>query len=66
LTNDERLGILNYVSYVQTTEPHFIEPYDIDGYTPMYVTISSVGDLSKRSENGFFWDWASTSWREAL
>jgi hypothetical protein len=64
INNTTRLLMQEYAHNVQTVVPHFIAPYDVDQFPPMYVVLNSVGSFVKRQEPGFYWD-TDLAWEEA-
>jgi len=67
ITAEEKEVIDEYVEAVLNIEPHIIDPYfeARDKFPPMYATLSnSEISLTKRNENGFFYD-GSFTWQEA-
>jgi hypothetical protein len=66
IENKDMKKIDNYVNAVQSVIPHVIDTYyeAHDEFEPMYCTIDSSGDRTKRSENNFYWNF-DMSWQEA-
>jgi hypothetical protein len=64
ISNIDRAKMELYINTVQYTEPHFIEPYFMPEFPPMYATLVSAGKFSKRDEAGFWWD-TGLSWQQA-
>jgi hypothetical protein len=65
LDNDIRLKLEAYANIVQYSEAHFIEPYYVDEYPPMYAVLSKFDEFKKRKDAPWKWDW-SAAWEETL
>jgi hypothetical protein len=63
VNNNTRLLMQEYANNVQTVVPHFIAPYDVAQFPPLYGVLSGVGGFIKRQEPDFYWD-ADLAWEE--
>jgi hypothetical protein len=66
IENEKRILLDKYINGVQTVIPHVIDPYpeSHDQFAPFFATASEYGEMEKRDENGFYWNF-SISWEEA-
>lgn len=57
ITNAERQNIITYATMVQTSKPHMIDLFyeAHEEERPLYCTIDSLKDFSKRVESGFYY-----------
>jgi len=62
----EARAAIAYADGVQNAVPHVIDPYPEARaeFPPMFATLAEFGGMSKRAENGFFWDF-EMAWQEA-